>query len=40
MSKEDFRAWLRDIDINYDDLTADKKVEYKAAFDGSRNKGN
>ncbi len=39
MSKEEFRAWLQEIDINYDVLPPDKKVEYKVKFDGIRNKG-
>ena len=40
MSKEEFRAWLQEIDITYEELTQDKKVEYKAIFDGIRIKGN
>ena len=40
MSKEEFRAWLQEIDITYEELTQDKKVEYKAIFDGFRIQGN
>ncbi len=39
MSKEEFRAWLQELETNYE-LTPDKKVEYKATFDGIRYKGN
>eukprot|EP01038_Epipyxis_sp_PR26KG_P009812 gene9812-13204_t len=36
MSKIEFCAWLQDLDINFDALPPDKRVEYRVAFDKSR----
>ena len=38
MSQE-FRSWLGELGINYDDLSFDKRVEYKGTFDKSRPAG-
>ena len=37
MSIQQFREWLLELGIEFDSLTADKRVEYKATFDTSRN---
>ena len=37
MSLQQFCDWLLELGIEFDSLTADKRVEYKATFDKSRN---